>query len=496
MSAAPGVTATAPAAAPIGRIRVAGASFLTAAGLLLLLLVPPTDDRREVVMLSLTATAFGLVGLLVIGHRTGVQVALRTGKLGAWASLSFAIVFGLASGTWFASPVGSAALIERANVVRALVLVSIGQACWLIGYLVGPGRLLSGMFARFMAMLVPQDGSPGRPTAWGVGTLFALGLLGQAIRIVSGGFGYLQNAALAVSQASSFGFALSVLAHLGDFSLVGVAILHFRAPSARSRTALLAIAGTQLLFGLLSGNKESFVLVLVGLVLGYAAVRRRLPTRLLLVGGLVFLVFVIPFVSAYRAVVRGQSVTLGAQEAFAAAPDIAAASASESSLLASGQYLSLRLREIDNVAIIVQKTPNSVPYRPLSEFALAPVIGVIPRAIWPSKPIIATGYQFSQQYYNLPSTMYTSTAVTPQGDLLRHGGLPVLFLGMLFLGMGYRLIDRHFRPDIDYRHLFFVVALFPSLVKYEVDIVALLASLPATLLAAAVASRIAGRERT
>ena len=64
---------------------------------------------------------------------------------------------------------------------------------------------------------------------------------------------------------------------------------------------------------------------------------------------------------------------------------------------------------------------------------------------------------------------------------------------LVMLGVGYRLLDGHFRPDVDYHHLLFVVALFPSLVRYETDIVTLLASLPAAFLLAAVAARIADR---
>lgn len=471
--------------------RVIWALFLGAATCALLLLVPTGGLRQQVIVASLGLAGLGLVALLVVGRQTGVGEALRTGKFGAWASISFLVIFGLSSLTWYAPAVGSAALISRDSVLRALVLVGLGQVCWLLGYLLGPGRLLGGAFAKVMAVLLSDRGSP-RPTAAGIGLLFAFGMLGQLLRVASGGFGYLQNPATSVSQASPFALGIYLLAHLGEFALIGGAVRHFGKPSARSRTALLFIGGFQLVVGLLSGNKEPMVMVVVGLVLAYAVTRRRLPARTLLAGAIVFLLFVVPFVGAYRSLVRGQSAAISVEEAFAAAPSIAAGSLSANNLVASGQYLSLRLREIDNVAIIVQKTPEVIPYRPLSEVAVAPIIGLIPRLIWAGKPILSSGYQFSQQYYNLPASMYTSTAITPQGDLLRHGGPAVLFLGMLFMGIGYRTLDRYFRPDADYRHLFFIIALFPVLIKYETDIVGLLASLPVTFLAAAAAARLSG----
>jgi hypothetical protein len=112
----------------------------------------------------------------------------------------------------------------------------------------------------------------------------------------------------------------------------------------------------------------------------------------------------------------------------------------------------------------------------------APVAAMIPRALWPGKPILTTGYDFSQQYYGLPSGIYTSASITPIGDLFRHGGyLPVL-VGMLILGGGTRMLDDTFNAGRSPHAIMFVLLFFPVFVKSEADWVTLLAGVPSTIL--------------
>ena len=60
--------------------------------------------------------------------------------------------------------------------------------------------------------------------------------------------------------------------------------------------------------------------------------------------------------------------------------------------------LTQRIREIDNPAIIIQRTPGQVSFLDPLQLIEAPIAAVVPRAIWPSKPIQDTGAQVSQQY--------------------------------------------------------------------------------------------------
>ena len=106
---------------------------------------------------------------------------------------------------------------------------------------------------------------------------------------------------------------------------------------------------------------------------------------------------------------------------------------------------------------------------------------MVPRAVWPGKPILATGYQFSQQYYELSASVYTASAITPIGDLYRHGGWIPVIAGMFLLGCGVRLLDDVLDVRSNPHAIFLVLLLFPTLVTEEQDWATLLAGIPTTL---------------
>ena len=68
----------------------------------------------------------------------------------------------------------------------------------------------------------------------------------------------------------------------------------------------------------------------------------------------------------------------------------------------SAGYLAQRIRTIDSPAIIMQRTPAQIPYSNPAQLVISPVIDLIPRILWPGKPILTVGYQISQEYYQLP----------------------------------------------------------------------------------------------
>jgi hypothetical protein len=200
----------------------------------------------------------------------------------------------------------------------------------------------------------------------------------------------------------------------------------------------------------------------------------------------------VPFNNSYRQVVRGEDSTLAPTAAVAAAPEVfssvMAANSIADAITGSSIQMLQRVRMIDSVAITTHLTPESIPYRNPAEFASAPLIGLVPRALWPDKPVLATGYEFSQQYYGTPGDMYTSVGITPLGDLYRHGGILTVAVGMLLLGMGARLFDSLFRPEADPRAICFVLAFLPMLLRS--DIYNMMVSIPSGLVLATVGAHL------
>jgi hypothetical protein len=204
--------------------------------------------------------------------------------------------------------------------------------------------------------------------------------------------------------------------------------------------------------------------------------------------GIVFLAIIIPFTSAYRSTARETAVgTLSAGQAVGAAPQILRDTLhGGNSLLTeipgSVSYLLARGQDVDAPAIIIQRTPGQIPYSDPVQLITGPLSALIPRALWPGKPILATGYQFGQEYFEVPATVYSSTTITPIGDLYRYGGwLPVL-IGMFALGCGIRLLDDVLDVRGNPQTVFLTLFLFPSLVMSEQDWITLLAAIPAFIL--------------
>ena len=148
----------------------------------------------------------------------------------------------------------------------------------------------------------------------------------------------------------------------------------------------------------------------------------------------------------------------------------------------SASFLLARIREIDSPAIIMQRTPEQIGFLSPAQLVEAPAVTLIPRAVWPGKPFLAPGYELSQIYYGLPTTIYTSSSITPVGDLYRHGGWIPVLVGMFLLGCGTRLFDDVMDVSRNPQSIFLFLLLFPILVKQENDWVGMLATFPGTLL--------------
>ena len=438
--------------------------------------------NREVVTWSLAVFGTGIATLVFATRHTGMRRALGEGKLGAWGPIGFAVLFGLASLTWVGPQVGIAAAISPESVVRALQLLLFAQLTWMFGYTVGPGSTAAAWVGGPLARYLGKTQRGLRPnTMW---VLFGVSVVGQVLRVLTGNFGYLQNVSVAVTKGVAYGQILSLMTAMCLYAVVADAYHYFKR-TILSKFALVVIAVFPILAGMLSGNKEPVLMVGIAFVLAYAAALQRFPVRVVAAGVVVFVVVVFPFVTLYRSDVRKGGLDFGG--AVQTAPDVLETLSTDGDLGASTRLFRLRLREVDNVAVIVQRTPEQIDYRPLSEFAKAPLVGLLPRAIWPGKPVIASGYDFSQEYYGLPSNAYTSSAVTQQGDLYRHGGVAVLLIGTLMIGMTTKLFDSIMRPEVDYRYLFYVLAFFAPLVKMELDVVSLLVTVPAFLVGPTVA---------
>jgi hypothetical protein len=473
--------------------------FAVAAELLDLALTNSDRPTRAVVWGGLALTAFS-VGLLVLLDRSqGRGRGLGRWQFGPWILLWSGMAFGLASVTWSGPQGGTQAQIAISSVLRALWLVAIGMTAWAIGYFIGPGQPARGFATRAVGALSMRFSADVRSHAapW---MLYVLGLGARlAVTATTGRFGYVGAAASAVSSASGYGQILSVLSLCCPLAVAAAALQVYRERIPGARLTLVVLFLAELAFGAAAGGKESFVIIVLAVVIPRSAARRRLPKAALVAVAIVFLVIVIPFNEAYRSAARSGSATLSPGQAVAAAPGILRQTVTGHSIVStlpnSSDYLLQRTREIDNPAIILQRTPSQIGFLSPADLIAAPIAGIVPRAIWPGKSILDPGYQFSQEYYGLPSTLYTSSAITPLGDLYRNGGWIPVVAGMLLLGCGVRLLDCALDVRTNPHAIFLVMLFFPTLVGGEQDWVTFMASIPETLLIWVVAVALTFRAR-
>jgi len=276
---------------------------------------------------------------------------------------------------------------------------------------------------------------------------------------------------------------LSSASSLATFAIAVAAWRLFVDERKGGQLTLAVLLILELVVGATLGMKENFVVAGLAVLVPYGIARGRLPIRAIAAMAAVFLLLIIPFNAAYRDTVRNSGSTLSTSDAIEMVPNTFEQTASPSSwsetLSTSYDAFIFRVRMIDNIAMIVQKTPAAIPYKPATEYIQAPFVGLIPRSLWPTKPIIAPGYEFSQLYFDRPSYVYTSSAVTMVGDLYMHGGWMTVLFGAFLMGVGFRLFDQLIRPERDIRALFFVLAFVPTLVKSESDVFGLLVGIPA-----------------
>lgn len=465
------------------RLTVVGLGFMVVA-IALLSGTLETLDRPTVAVvwggLALAAYCAGL--LCLVGSALYRDLGLARWKIGPWILLWCGVAFGICTVTWSQPQNGTPAQIAVSSVLRALWLIAVGMSGWAFGYLVGPGhsarRVASRAVGRLGKRFAAEVRSPAAP--W---ILCAIGIAASlALTATTGVFGYIGDPSSLVSSATSYGGILGALGLCGSLALSAAALQVFRERLRGARITLLALLLVELAFGVAQGNKENFIVAVLAVVIPFSGARRRLPKIMVIASILVFLVIIIPFNHAYRDTARQGSNTLSPSQAVSVAPGILKQTVIDQSVVTilpeSIDYLMQRIRQIDSTAIIVQRTPDQFGFLSPVGLVEGPIAGMVPRSIWSNKPINLTGYQFSQEYFGLPSTAYTSTAETTVGGLYMYGGWITVVVGMFLLGCAVRLLDDVLDVRANPHAIFPVLLLFPSLVEGQENWQTILAAIP------------------
>ena len=480
-------------------------SVLTALGLvavgawisLVVLNLPDASPQivSELWLSVVGAVTVGIGGFVLARRRLGAIGAPRWLRIGPLFTIYYTLVFGVFSLAWLKPQTGVTSLVEPSQVPPAVALCTIGLACWVIGYVGGAPAVIRRSASSFVGRFFPEANWTFRfPTISIV--VYLIGFAARLYQLQNSQFGYLQNAGAALTSPSGLGELSALISDFAQFGLVMAALDAFVvSKSFRSRTILLLMLLTEISTGLFAGSKQLVVesLVIVGIVAVYAY--GKVSKRGAVIAVLVIL-FIFPLVTAYRASIRGASTTSVATNQ-AATSLIRTLESTVSNLtprlllIDSPAQIADRLREIDNVAIIRQKTPVAIPYLPWTDLVIDPAVDWIPRILWSSKPVLSTGQAFSEQYYQIPQGLITASAVTIPGDLYRHGGVLPLCLGMFIFGGIMFTFDSAIDPSRDLRRLVLFVPLLVVLLYSEDDVTTTLLGILGLFIAASIAGWIA-----
>lgn len=437
---------------------------------------------QQLVWMSVVITGYGLITARIMSRRETLRSSLAGLKLGPWFGVGFAVVFGPTSLIWL-QQIRPYEPTENASVIDAGWIVLVGLAALFIGYMASPRQLALPYKPRRLL-------TPSGPGATAVIVLWALAIISQGLSLSTGALGYLTpNPSSAAS--TSLPEILTLLRNLGFLASLLAGWRLAQRPRGGTRLLGVLVVGSQIALSLFSGLKEPALTQMVAFLVGYAALR-RVKVRWVVAVVVAFVLLVIPFVTLYRSQVAVGGARLSPAQSLAQISfGSLAHQASDTPASKSWTEFAARLSRIGDVAIIKQKTPGLVPEESPSELLEAPILGIVPRSLWPGKPVLNAGSQMAQIYYGSRSA--TSSAVTPEGDLWKHGGTTPLLVGMFAFGFLLSTIDRREgSPALDPRVLFLPMLLFSAVVKEETDFTSFIASLATTAIISALATWLVG----
>lgn len=307
--------------------------------------------------------------------------------------------------------------------------------------------------------------------------LLVVSVVAQLYSISTGQFAYLKTNRI---QADLSGFGqLTSYAIWSVYYVILVTGWYVFSGKTNNLTRYLFALATAVGLGtaLLSGMKSGVVELLVALTLPYFYARRRIPTRLFVAGFALF-VFFYPVNLTYRAIINtGHLNTTSLADAAGAMGSAVATTWGNNSmadtLTFTGQQAKLRQADVlQDIGLIVRYTPQPFPYRMGTAYLQLPATVLIPRIVWPDKPVDSIGYVMTRDYvgFSAYAAQFTSSAPTIFGDLYMNFGIAGVVFGMALLGLLAGLLFSAISPNLSPGRLLYYYVVFLILTNLEGDL--------------------------
>lgn len=409
-----------------------------------------------------------VVGGIVLVVLAGAPTAMRLRRHGfdgpGLTALATIVLIGLTSIAWVGTPTDPFGGVDRGDVVVALVLVALGLGAFGVGtWLLGPARAPA-------PLRLSTEDMPTWPVLVGLASLSLLAV-GAGFALES--YGYISDPD-AARELIEFAQVFALLGALGNLVVLATALVCFQKGGRHLQVLLAALVVMQVAVGLVTGSKTPVIVPLVLVALAYAAIRRRVPMTALVLTAVLLFVAVVPINQRYREAVRveGQPPAEALRTALAHPVELNPFTAFEN----TREYVLTRFRSIDSIALIADQTPSRFPYAGGESYFYLPAIILVPRLIWPDKPVLDAAAEFTQTYRGLPEEIRSATQLTQVGDLYRNFGWPGVVGGMFAWGLlvaaGTAWYRRNPSPRVAFVYLFAVPTI---LLRVEADLPVLIA---------------------
>lgn len=290
----------------------------------------------------------------------------------------------------------------------------------------------------------------------------------------------------------------------GSIGMLCLFLLQLRGQLSKPLTLLLwgVIVPWQVLSGLGSGFLYQVVYALVPLMLCYAAERRTIPWKAVVIA----IVCLVPFSGVkqeYRSMAWQEQqgpVAMGDSPiqrgwAFVQLVFLRFSETGSTTYESAAETTQLRADQLFTLAIVKEMTPEAVPFWNGETYADF-LWSFLPRLLFPNKPERILGHTFGQRYGLLdPDDIVTSYNVPYQviEMYINFGTLGVL-VGMMLIGLVYRAIAAYLaHPQIGERELLIGCTVFTTLLNTESNFSLVFGGVCWFLLIAAVGLRVLGR---
>lgn len=390
-------------------------------------------------------------------------------SLGAIYAVEWFVTFGVASLVWLGSPTVVGVAMQRAYISASIALMTLGIGCFWAGYLWLLSRPRSAISSADRVRCEVR---------WDV--VMIVYLIGMAARLYSmrlGAYGFTPGLVNGYTMALTL---VGVGAEAAAYAAFASMLDH---PQRGGRAGLAIMTAGLVALGLASGDKWEAIRPLLAMGLIYMSYRRRLPKMFLAATTAVLLLVIVPGSQLFRShanqAVQPVSQLVGAGQIQAVGQGLHLTWGRRLGI--AGQWLENRPRSIDQIALIVTQTPYPNSYQRGRLWFLAPVYNLIPRFLWPTKPVLSLEYDFDRTYRHLPSSTNTNTGLTQPGDMYINFGLGGVVAGMFLWGLVQAWLTRRWgnvaRPD----HLIVLVMAASFILLFQRSITDILLALPRVL---------------